>query len=57
MRRRDFALRNSDEAGEPCLRRQQIVIPRVKTLNGELRAVFKHWYLDFPVEEGETWAA
>jgi hypothetical protein len=26
---------------------------RVKTLNHELRAVFHHWYPDFPVEEEE----
>ena len=30
---------------------------RVKTLNGELRAVFQRWYPDFPVEEEEVWAA
>jgi hypothetical protein len=26
---------------------------RVKTLNHELRAVFRRWYPDFPVEEEE----
>jgi hypothetical protein len=26
---------------------------RVKTLNHELRAVFRHWYPDFPVEQEE----
>jgi hypothetical protein len=30
---------------------------RVKTLNGELRAVFQRWCPDFPVEEEEAWAA
>jgi len=26
---------------------------RVKTVNHELRAVFRHWYPGFPVEEEE----
>ena len=35
MRRRDIALRNGDEAGEPRLRRQQIVTTRVETVIGD----------------------
>src|SRR4029450_3743819 len=45
----DIALRNGDEAGEPCLRRQQIVIPRVKTVIGH--AISNREELPWRVEE------